>query len=325
MSRAQIDLELRPATPVDAEAVSDLETARHPDDPADPAMVGFWWTTMPAGEVHVRFMAERDGSAVAYVMARHRPWDDGSARFGTMRILLHPELWSGERYGHLVDIAESWLRDEAAAIAVIRVRADFTDEVRVLQARSYNEVRRGRPWELDLAANRASLLAGAELSRKRMSEQGVRLLTLDRDDDPDRLAKLHATWVEAEQDVPTTVPSPRMPYDEWHHLWFGNPGLRADRIWIAREGEAIVGMSAIEFPPTRGCPWTAFTGTARRVRGRGIARALKYETVAQAIALGADRIRTENDGENAPILHVNAEMGYVPIEPVLELHRPLAS
>src|SRR2546425_346994 len=148
-----------------------------------------------------------DGSAIAYVMARHRPWDDGSGRFGTMRILLHPELWSGERYGHLVDIAEAWLRDQAAAIAVIRVRADFTDEVRVLQARSYNEVRRGRPWELDLAANRASLLAGAELSRKRMSEQGVRLLTLDRDDDPDRLAKLHATSVEAEQDIPTTVPS----------------------------------------------------------------------------------------------------------------------
>jgi GNAT superfamily N-acetyltransferase len=207
---------------------------------------------------------------------------------------------------------------------VIRVRANFTEEIRVLLARGYSEVRRGRQWELDLVANRARLLAAAKLSRKRMEEEGVRLLTLDQDDDPDRLVKLYEMSVEAEQDIPTTVPAPRMPYDEWHRLWFSNPGISADHVWIAREGEAIVGLSAIEYPPTRGCRWTAFTGTARSARGRGIARALKYETVAQAIALGADRIRTENDGENTPILHINAEMGYAPIDPVIELHRPLA-
>jgi len=72
-------------------------------------------------------------------------------------------------------------------------------------------------------------------------------------------------------------------------------------------------------------PWTAFTTTARSVRGRGIARALKYETIAQAIGLGVERIRTQNDGDNAPILHINAQMGYEPIDPVLELHRELTS
>jgi GNAT superfamily N-acetyltransferase len=315
---------MRPATPADSASVSDLETVRHPDDPADPAMVRFWWTTMAAGEVHVRYMAERDDAAIAYVMARHRPWAEVAERFGTTRILLHPKLWNDERYGHLADTAESWLRDQGAGIAVIRVRANFTEEIRVLLARGYSEVRRGRQWELDLVANRARLLAAAKLSRKRMEEEGVRLLTLDQDDDPDRLVKLYEMSVEAEQDIPTTVPAPRMPYDEWHRLWFSNPGISADHVWIAREGEAIVGLSAIEYPPTRGCRWTAFTGTARSARGRGIARALKYETVAQAIALGADRIRTENDGENTPILHINAEMGYAPIDPVIELHRPLA-
>ncbi len=50
---------------------------------------------------------------------------------------------------------------------------------------------------------------------------------------------------------------------------------------------------------------------------------MKYETVAQAIVLGAKRIGTTNDGENAPILHLNAEIGYAPIDAVLELHREL--
>jgi RimJ/RimL family protein N-acetyltransferase len=79
----------------------------------------------------------------------------------------------------------------------------------------------------------------------------------------------------------------------------------------------------IGFPPTRGLPWTWLTGTPRAVRGRGIARALKYETMAQAIELGYQRVRTNNDGANAPILHINQEMGYRLVAPLIELHREL--
>ena len=51
-------------------------------------------------------------------------------------------------------------------------------------------------------------------------------------------------------------------------------------------------------------------GTARKERGRGVARALKCETLMQAIALGVDRVRTDNDSANVPILHINETMGY---------------
>jgi hypothetical protein len=66
----------------------------------------------------------------------------------------------------------------------------------------------------------------------------------------------------------------------------------------------------LSYPPQRGVVVTDWTGTARSVRGRGVARALKCETVMQAIALGVDRVRTDNDGQNAPILHINESMGY---------------
>jgi hypothetical protein len=36
-------------------------------------------------------------------------------------------------------------------------------------------------------------------------------------------------------------------------------------------------------------------------------------------------VRTQNDGANAPILHLNEEMGYELIAPVLELHRKLGA
>jgi GNAT superfamily N-acetyltransferase len=288
-------------------------------------MVAFWWTATPSDEIFIRMLAERDGAALAFLFAAHSPWDETPSRFGSIRLALHPDIWSEQKYEQLLDVAESWVRSQGAEIGVVRVRETFTKELGILQRRGYREVRRARQWELDLIANRDRLLRGSEQSRARMEEQGVRMLTLDQDTDQTNLAKLYELTSAAEKDIPTTVPLHVMSYDEWHHLWFENPGLRSDRFWIAREGDAIVGLSAIEYPPSRGQPWTGFTATARRVRGRGIARALKYQTVAQAIELGVKRIGTTNDGENSPILHLNAEMGYEPIDPVLELHRELGS
>ena len=80
-------------------------------------------------------------------------------------------------------------------------------------------------------------------------------------------------------------------------------------------------MSVLAYPPQRGNVWTAWTCTARSVRGRGLARALKLETLAQAIELGVPKVRTANDGENAPILHLNEQMGYQRLPGWLEFHR----
>jgi GNAT superfamily N-acetyltransferase len=323
MTKAQIDLEMRPATLDDAEMVADLESARDPDEQRDPAMLRFWWTVRPPDEVVVRKVAERDGSAWAFLYASHLPWESMPRRYGSMRLALHPDFWNKARYEQLIDAAESWVSDEGGEVGVARVRETFMDEIGMLERRGYEEVRRARQWELNLVTRRDQLLAGSEKGREQMASQGVRMLTLDRETDPNGLTKLYEMSVAAQQDIPTTVPIPVMPFEEWRHLFFDNPATRPDRFWIAREGNAVVGMSTIEYPPTRGVPWTAFTATARSVRGRGIARALKYESVRQAIELGAERIRTQNDGANAPILHINAEMGYEPIVPVVELHREL--
>ena len=268
----------------------------------------------------MQLVAEREGSAVAFIAAGHDPWEGTAKRFGWIRPALHPRIWSESGFERLIDAGESWLRQEQATTSVGRVREDFADQLGVFKERGYREVRRSKVWELDLVAGRERLMAGAERSREAMAKQGVRLMTLDQYDDPDRLAKLYALTVAAEGDIPTTVPMRIPPFDEWHRFWFENPGVREDRFWVARDGDELVGLSVIGYPPTRGLPWTFFTGTSPSVRGRGVARALKYETLAQAIDLGAQRVRTMNDGENAPILHLNTEMGYRPVNPVIELH-----
>ena len=266
----------------------------------------------------------RDGAAVAFVSARHNHWSlDAPKRFGWVRALLHRDVWSEAAHAHLVGTAQEWLRSEGAHTGATQVGEQFTGELEVLARIGYREVRRQRDSELDLVGQRDHLLVEAERQRVRMQEQGVRMLPLSEDPDPDRMVKLYEMAIAAERDIPTTVPLPEMTFDEWKHATFDHPGIRPDRYWIAREEDAIVGLSVISYPRHRGLPWTDFTATSRAVRGRGIARALKYETMAQAIELGHERVRTSNDGDNAPMLHINREMGYRLITPVIELHRDL--
>lgn len=324
-SSHSVDLDLRPATFDDVKAVADLEAARDPEDPRDPNLLRHWWTRSTVGGVAMRLVDVRDGAAVAFVSARHHNWSaDAVRRFGWIRAMLRSDLWSEDGYQHLVTAAEDWLRSEKADVGAVTVGEQFTHELKVLAPLGYREVRRQNDSELNLVERRDHLLAEASRQRQRMQEQGVQLLVLSDDPDPDRMSKLFKMASAAEQDIPTTIPMRKESFDEWEHLTFDHPGIRKDRFWIAREGDTIVGLSVLAFPVQRGLPWTDFTATSRAVRGRGIARALKYQSMAQAIELGYERVRTSNDGDNAPILAINREMGYRLIRPVIELHCELA-
>lgn len=318
-------LDLRPANLDDAQMVADLDATFDPDDPRDADMLRFWWSRSDQDQITMRRVAEREGRAVAFIGAGYDRWDANPGRFGWLQPRVLRELWSEAGFNELVGAGEAWLRSEGVAIAVTRVREDFRDELGALHRRGYEEARRQNMSELDLVAGRERLLESARHQRRLMGDHGVNMLTLDQDTDPEGLRKLYEMCIAAEKDIPTTMPWRTEAFDEWLRSWFDNPGVRKDRFWIAREGDAVVGMSVLQYPPKRGLPWTSFTGTSRSVRGRGIARALKYESVAQATGFGCERVRTMNDGANAPILHINQEMGYRLVVPMIELHRELGS
>ena len=323
MPESIYELDLRPATLDDADLVSDLEALREPDTPTDPVLIRHWWAMADKHEKAMRRVATRDGAAIAFVGAAHELWDGDEKRYGTIRIKLHDDVWSDPTYAGLVRIAEDWLRRERAEITVARIREDFSKDLAVVESLGYRENRRMRISELDLVARRDMILGTRDLCRQRMAEQGVRMLVLSEDPDPQKYQKLYEMIIESERDIPTTVPWRTLSFEEWRSLWFDSPTIREDRFWIAREGDEIVGTSVLDTPVVRGIPYTAFTGTAREVRGRGIARALKYESLGQAVELGYSRVRTNNDTDNPAILRINEEMGYRPVAPLIELHRAL--
>jgi hypothetical protein len=174
MSKPGFDLALRPATLDDAAIVADLETTRNPDDPRDPVMLRFWWSTRSPDDRAQELISERDGAAIAFVAAGHEPWANKPKRFGWVRASLHPHVWTALRFEQAVALAEDWLRGAGGAIAVARRYGNQVDEIGILEGQGYKEVRRQKHQHLDLVEHREALLAAAEQSRAQMRDQGSR-------------------------------------------------------------------------------------------------------------------------------------------------------
>jgi len=302
------DVVLREAKLSDAEFVADMETAIRPDDPRDPVALKDYWRNPEEKSKVERFIAELGGDRVGYAHQRHAIWKTPK-RYGNVNGDLLPAHRTSGRMDALFAAMEE--RSRADGTKTFTTWSWEDDELRVgaIQARGYAEERRQRFWELDLVANRAKLEATAAEAREKMRQEKIRVLTIDRDTDPEKWKKLWRMSEEAIADIPTTAPFTPTTFDDFMK-WMRSPGLHEDRIWIARDGDAILGVSILSYPPKRGVVSTDWTGVARAGRGRGIARALKYETVMQAIALDVDRVRTDNDFKNTPILHINEKMGY---------------
>ena len=306
------DLSFRPASGADAAFAADVYTAVRPTTPVDPVVMRHERENPPDAWVAQYFVVERDGRSIGVAGFDHPRWDRSDRPFGSVGGELLPDHRSAETLDLVLTEMERRLVADGAATVAARANEDDPLRIAVIEGRGFREDRRSRRWELDLVTNAERIGAMAEASRARMRAEGVSLLTLRDDRDPEKVRKIWRVSTEAEHDVPTTLPHVEDTVEDYVR-WFKAPDIWEDRIWLAREGDDIVGVSLLHYPPVRGIVGTAWTATARRVRGRGIARAVKCETLMQAMSLGVDRVRTGNDAANDPILHINSSMGYQPI------------
>jgi GNAT superfamily N-acetyltransferase len=314
-------LEFRPAGVGDAAFAADVDTAVRPSGPRDPVVYEYWWAQPDENWVFARFVVTRADRRVGYAMTERPRWEMQPERYGTVGGNLIPEERTTATLGAVFEAMEERVVADGALILTLNAHEDDPLRIETAMRRGYTEARRSRRWELDVLGNRDKLLAMTEESRSRMKKEGVRMLTLADDDDPKVIEKIWRLSEEAGDDVPTT--EPRVPEEMASYTrWVNAPEIHRDRFWIARIGDDVVGVSVLGYPPVRGIVGTEWTATARSVRGRGIARALKCETLAQAIALGVDRVRTGNDAANDPILHINETMGYRLIPGGIQFLRP---
>jgi len=144
-----------------------------------------------------------------------------------------------------------------------------------------------------------------------MAQIGIEIRSLHHNAHESVWRELHRLTAETIPDVPSTFSEAIPSFEDWLAK-LQEPGVFEDRIWIAWRDDTLVAYSYLVYPAV-GDVSTGYTATQKQFRGLGIARAVKLESIGQAIELGRHSIITNNDLENAAILHINFTLGYQPL------------
>ncbi|MFJ9444481.1 GNAT family N-acetyltransferase [Kitasatospora sp. NPDC101235] len=105
----------------------------------------------------------------------------------------------------------------------------------------------------------------------------------------------------------------RLPdFDTWRAEALGGEGFRAHWVLLAEHGRRIVAVTAVRATPDPHTGHVDHTAVERPWRGRGLARALKLHAARRLFDDGLRLLHTEVEAANAPMLAVNAALGYRP-------------
>lgn len=114
---------------------------------------------------------------------------------------------------------------------------------------------------------------------------------------------------DAIRDEPGEVVMDAADYDEWLAGEWHRPAFDAGLSVVAAVDGRPAAFTAVH---TDGADryWSAFTACRRDFRGRGLAKLVKLESLRLAREAGLRHAYTSNDATNAPMLAINAWLGY---------------
>jgi GNAT superfamily N-acetyltransferase len=301
----------RTATLEDAALAADLMTAAYPAFAADPVVTRYRWQHQREGWSSGRHIAESDRRPIAFVYWLHGPPAQDPGRHCEVGVALDQSALSTD----LLVTLWRWITDQAERSGSRTLEAyaaeDEPEMLEALKRVGYESDRLEKVWELDLRARGAALSAEARESRDKAEAAGYRLLTVAEWHAANRFEAIHALDTSTRKDIPTTFPILPETFKNFMERCSA-PDRPHDRWWITLRGDEPVAMSYLRFPPLRGSIWTGYTCCHPEHRGRGLARAVKLQSLAQAVELDVPYVYTDNDSENAPMLHINQELGYHP-------------
>jgi mycothiol synthase len=278
-------------------------------------LLSAWRTQDRMGQAR-RLAIERNGRPAGLISVSMP--DAASEGEGLLMVFL-PAAAHGE-LDQAWSLAEDASREIGMRLARTMVWADDAATLAVLEQRDWERRRSKRFWRLELSGQRDRLAALRDAARRRVESAGLRITTAAELGGEAIYPDLHRLDDVASLDEPRDVPHVPVPYDVWLE-WMQPPAVLPERLWVATSAARPVGLSYLDYRTTPVS--TGFTGVLREHRGAGVARALKLETLVQAIELAVDAVETDNDFENAPILHLNQELGYREIVGRLTLHKRL--
>lgn len=148
-----------------------------------------------------------------------------------------------------------------------------------------------------------------------MLGEGIETTSFAEIDSPSARESLYRCAMAIQRDMP------HEPHVDWEDpppatyskVMFENPLALPGGIFVARDGQEIVGITCLVRRPGGDAEvWD--TGVLRSHRRRGIARALKLMATRYAADSGFAFVYTDNRADNAGMLALNSELGFIPGE-----------
>jgi GNAT superfamily N-acetyltransferase len=292
----------------DLDEVVAIARAIRPDDFISVADLRDWNDNQRrAGRLSGRWLVHHDDVVVGSGYVGESPWLERTMMI--VHVMVHPEY---QRRGHGRDLLER-AETTAAEHGAERV-IGWTDEtrpraMRILERAGFRE--NDREWQSTLDLGCFDVTTWQD-TIDRATASGMRIISLAvlSEERPDWKRELHRLYADIEADVPTQFPLMEMPFDDFEALILGRR-LVADGFLVAMDGDQLVGLTEpqlVDDDPTAVAQ--EMTGVRSDYRGRGIATALKVTAAIWAKRRGFTSIRTDNAQSNAPMLAVNARIGF---------------
>ncbi|MFC4565319.1 GNAT family N-acetyltransferase [Nocardiopsis mangrovi] len=248
----------------------------------------------PPEERARRMVAEADGRVVGFATAK-LALTSAVVGQGLGTLMVAPAHRRSGAGAALLAAMEDHLRSVGGR--TLRAAGPLPGAEAFAAAKGYTERSRSHFQRLDLAG-----LPAAPLRPDGVELRPVSLYS----NDP---RAVHAAEADAAQGLPSDVPSTPMPYTAWAATIWEDP--RIDRelstlVLVHGEPAGIVAWQSDGKTRLK----SSFTGTAPRFRGRGLATYAKATLLHRARERGFQTAYTENDAGNAPMLAINARLGY---------------
>jgi GNAT superfamily N-acetyltransferase len=294
-------MRLRPQEPADYPAIAELfHRVNPPAPPASAEIIAHFTRNVDPGRPSAYVVAEEQDALLAFGVLAASP---ASQVMGLIIDVDEPYRRRGLGTGMLrwltgrLDVSrrvQSFVSEESAAGVAFARHHGFEERFRVF------------PSVLDLTRFEPSAFAG---QRRSAEEVGLTFTTFAAVDDAGMRHRLHELQNALMADVPRPDTFQPVNFQQWEASWLEAPFFRAELLALAMAGDRPVAMSCITVNPD-GSAYNDFTGVAPDYRGRGLGLAIKVEALLLAKASGYGKVSTHNDTNNAPILAVNARLGY---------------
>lgn len=158
-------------------------------------------------------------------------------------------------------------------------------------------------------------------SRNRMASYGINLCSFDEVDSPSFRREWFDLFCVVRQDVPRSYPPTPISFEFFEQQVIEDPDLARTATMFAFKDGRCIGFTGGYFDQKHKILDQWLTAVHRDSRSLGVAMALKTTQIMEAKRLGLKSIKTDNDSRNAPMLAVNAKLGFVRQPAVLSMRK----